>query len=216
VNFFGHAVVATWHAPEPRFVLGAMLPDFAAMIRVRPPEALDPELSRGIALHHATDRVFHDAPTFRDLGAWAFEELRARGLPRGPARAVAHVGVEILLDGVLAADAAARQAYLAALALGRGLGRAHVRWGRSADEQRFSELVTALDARGVSRAHGTPEVVAFRVERALAGRPRLALATSDGALVTAWAEHAAPVVSARAAQLIAEIRLGLAPPAGGC
>ena len=84
MNFFGHAVVATWHATEPRFVLGAMLPDFAAMIRARPPAARDPELARGIALHHATDEVFHDAPTFRELGydiVW--DQYRGVSMPPG-------------------------------------------------------------------------------------------------------------------------------------
>jgi acyl carrier protein phosphodiesterase len=216
LNFFGHAAVATWHATEPRFVLGSMLPDFAAMIRARTPTALDPELARGVALHHATDVVFHDAPTFRELGACAFDELCARGLARGPARGAAHVGVEILLDGVLAADRPARRAYLDALALGRRLDPAQVHWADSAASKRFSELVTALAARGVSRAHGTPEVVAFRIERALAGRSRLALRQSDLALLVSWAAHAQPLVIARADQLIGEIRLGLAPAAAGC
>jgi hypothetical protein len=216
LNFFGHAAVASWHETEPRFVLGAMLPDFATMIRARPPTALDPDLARGIALHHATDAVFHDSASFRELGAWAFEQLCAQGLARGPARAAAHVGIEILIDGVLAVDGAARRAYLDAIALARRLDPDRVRWQRSADGQRFSELVSALDARGVSRAHGTPAVVALRVERTLAGRPRLALAGSEIALVAVWAERAKPVVIARSAQLIAELRLGLAPVARRC
>src|SRR5690606_20947871 len=118
VNFFGHAAIAAWHSSEPGFVLGAMLPDFAAMIRTRPPRATLTSIERGIAFHHLTDHAFHDAPSFRQLTAAAMLELAGLGLGRGAARATAHVGIEILIDGVLARESAARRAYLDALAFG--------------------------------------------------------------------------------------------------
>jgi len=37
MNFFGHTVLAVRRGGDPSFVLGAMLPDFATMIRARPP-----------------------------------------------------------------------------------------------------------------------------------------------------------------------------------
>ena len=60
-----------------------MLPDFAGMIRARPPVADHTELAEGIAFHHATDHAFHDSATFRALTAQANAELSAGGLRRG-------------------------------------------------------------------------------------------------------------------------------------
>ena len=90
MNFFGHATVASWVSNAPAVVLGAMLPDFATMIRARPPTAKQPELWRGVRLHHDTDAVFHDHPVFRELCADAVaalsEQFLARhlGLPAEP------------------------------------------------------------------------------------------------------------------------------------
>src|SRR5262245_48694449 len=92
MNFFGHAAVAQREREEPRFVLGAMLPDFCGMagVRMSPPE--DAALAEGVALHHATDRAFHAAPVFVSLCASALAQLEADGVARASARAVGHVG----------------------------------------------------------------------------------------------------------------------------
>jgi hypothetical protein len=207
VNFFGHAAVASWCSTEPSFVLGSMLPDFCGMTRVRVPELIGP-LAEGVRFHHRTDAVFHDAPTFVALSRSAREDLGKRGLRRGSALAVAHIGVEIVLDGVLASDPRARQAYLSALALGSTLRNAN--WRDPAEAARVLELMLALESRGLSRAHAQPGVVALRVERALRGRPRLALASGDEHVVAAWAESARQQISAQSAALVSEIRSGLA------
>ena len=120
VNFFGHAAVAVWMAeardPDPHVVFGAMLPDFATMIRGRVREAHDERVARGVALHHATDAAFHHlAPVMahmRELDG----ALARHGCARGPRLATAHVGFELLLDGALVGDHAAREAYNRALA----------------------------------------------------------------------------------------------------
>jgi hypothetical protein len=83
VNFFGHAAIASWHSPADAGVaLGSMLPDFASMCGARLDEQRDPRVAAGVALHHATDAVFHRAPVvlalFRDAG-------RAPGRAGGPA-----------------------------------------------------------------------------------------------------------------------------------
>lgn len=208
MNFFGHAAVASWRSTEPSFVLGAMLPDFCGMTRTRALELPQGPLAEGVRFHHRTDAVFHDAPTFLALSRIARAELSTRGLRRGSALAVAHIGVEIVLDGVLAADPRARTAYLSALDV--GLHLASIKW-RSPDEAaRVFELVTALEKRGLAREHTAPEVVAFRVERALAPRPRLALRTGDTGIVAAWAESARHRILAESSSLLAEIRTGLA------
>ncbi len=82
--------------------LGSALPDLASIARcrlVRDPE--NPALRLGIALHHATDRAFHDHSWFLDVQARLYDDLTVGGLGRGAARACAHVGVELLIDGYL-------------------------------------------------------------------------------------------------------------------
>ncbi|MBK7580272.1 MAG: hypothetical protein IPI67_08725 [Myxococcales bacterium] len=217
MNFFGHAAVAAWHDTAPEFVLGAMLPDFASMLRARPPEVTRDGLAAGVALHHRTDLVFHDCGAFRALTAQAFDALSNLGLGRGSARAVAHIGVEILLDGVLAHEQAARRAYLAALEAAVDASDALV-WRSASEGRAFAELLAALRSRGISRQHTQPAVVAYRVERALAGRPRLALVTEDVARVERWADTSRGAVLEQTPFIVEQLRLGLEadePPVRG-
>lgn len=209
MNFFGHAAVACWRSKEPGFVLGAMLPDFWGMTRTRPLELGSGELARGVAFHHATDSVFHVAPTFVELSRNARKSLSSLGLARGSALAVAHIGVEIVLDGILAREAAARDAYLGALEAKELL--ADVRWRFPEEAQRVFELLAVLRTRSASPDHGSPEVVAWRVERALASRPRLALRAGDARLVATWAEQVLPEVTRKSDELLDQVRAGLLP-----
>ena len=101
-----------------------MLPDFATMVRARLADAEDPEVAAGIAHHHATDAAFHGMPAVLGLMRELDERLAALGCARGPRRAVAHIGVELLLDGVLVEEAAYRAAY----AGGLGHDPSGVRW----------------------------------------------------------------------------------------
>jgi hypothetical protein len=210
VNFFGHAVVACWRSDAPPFVLGAMLPDFAGMIRARPPAADHAELADGIAFHHATDHAFHGSTTFRSLTAQAHAELAAEGLRRGSARATAHIGVEILLDAALAGDAGARRAYRAALISAREPElAARIGWRDEYERGRFAELCSALESRGVTHEHVEPELVARRLARALADRPRLALDAASERVVCRWASAARSIVVESAPTLIDELRRAL-------
>src|SRR5690242_17401864 len=125
MNFFGHSALAAGHfaghEPAPGrdelalICIGAMLPDFLGMLRLRRPTVHDPSLERGVAFHHQTDHHFHELREFQQLSRGAFAWLSERGMPRGPARAVAHIGIEMLLDEVLADGNAEREAYRAAL-----------------------------------------------------------------------------------------------------
>jgi hypothetical protein len=207
VNFFGHAAVACWRSNEPGFVLGSMLPDFWGMTRTRPVQVADGELARGVAFHHVTDRVFHDAPTFVELSRGARVALSALGLARGSALAVAHIGVEIVLDGVLATDPLARDAYVRALEATELLD--DIRWRSDEDSARVRELVSMLTRRSASAEHDSAELVAWRVERALSARPRLALRPGDDRRVTEWARAARPEVALKSGALIGELRAGL-------
>jgi len=210
VNFFGHAVVATWRSRADGFVLGSMLPDFAGMIGTRPPRATHDDIERGLAFHHETDRVFHDSPTFRALQTEARRTLRGLGLPRPSALAVAHIGVEILLDGSLARDAGARDSYGRALTAGRteDLG-GHIEWSDESIQERFEKLRSVLEARGVPSGASEASAVAWRVAKALESRPRFRLDPVGERIVCAWAEGATPLVAQAADSVVAELRRGL-------
>ncbi|MCC6663491.1 MAG: hypothetical protein IT375_07090 [Polyangiaceae bacterium] len=214
MNFFGHAAVACWRSTEPGYVLGAMLPDLAAMIGARPPGVGDATMAKGVAFHHLTDDAFHDSPTFRALMGEALKQLVHTGIERGRARAVAHVGVEILLDGVLADSREARAAYLAALAHAPRLSAA-LEWRNAGEGVAYTALITSMRARGVSRQHTTPSVVAMRVEHALSARPRLAIDRAQLPLVEAWARAAASEIRQQTPRLLTELEGPLAlPPTG--
>ncbi len=217
MNFFGHAVVATWRSPEPEFVLGAMLPDFASMLGVRPPAVVGDALVRGVEFHHATDRVFHESRTFHELEHHARHALRELGLPRSSTLAVAHIGVEMLLDGALVSDARGVAGYLSALNGAASVLKSAptILWNDDGLAKRFRRLTETLAARGISSKMAEPESVAFRVERALASRPRLRLPAGGEALVRVWAAGAAAGVEGASAAVLGEVARGLGlPPVG--
>ncbi len=208
MNFFGHAVIASRRSASAGFVLGAMLPDFATMLGARVPVVTNADMERGVAFHHATDKAFHEAPTFRALQSEARAALRARGLPRPGALAVGHIGVEMLLDRVLAEDTRGVAAYLAALQSGPSFG-AYIAWKAGELGQRFEELCSILAARGVSAGDGDARTTAFRVASALASRPRLRLDAGGERIVESWANEAQLDIAAAAPALLSEVDAGL-------
>jgi hypothetical protein len=209
LNFFGHAVVASWLRPEVAYVLGSMLPDFASMIGARVPPIGDADVMAGTADHHVIDELFHELSTFRTLCRELGEKLIALGFDRGRARAVAHVGVEILLDRALADDPRASELYSAALdeaapdALGQRLA-----WNAE-EGLRFERLRTALKARRQATAVDESSTTLFRLARALEHRPRLALSPQQREKVAVWLVQAESAVSSGAAALVAELKSGL-------
>ena len=160
--------------------------------------------------HYRTDEVFHRSAGFVELARSAFEWLVVRGVERGRARAVAHVGVELLLDGYLARDVRVHRAYLGALESGAPgeLGR-HLSWGSPGGHLGFEDLRARLLSRGVTADEPTPEVTSQRLRRALAGRPRLALDDPTELVTRDWVIVARPLVAARAAPLAEEVASGL-------
>lgn len=202
MNFFGHAVLASRRDGAPGFVLGSMLPDFAAMSGARVDQVHRPDLAAGVDYHHRTDAVFHAAPSFRAQLARGTRALRARGVHRGGAMGAAHVGVELLLDGVLAADPVARSAYLAALAVDL---EGAVSWATRDGHERFRDLVERLADHGVPDDYGDPDVVAGRVARVLSRRPRLSLNPDDVTEVRNWLREIRPSVTNAAPQLVADV-----------
>jgi hypothetical protein len=185
VNFFGHAAVASWSSDHAGVALGAMLPDFEAMSGARLRSAPDAAVASGIALHHATDAAFHRLPAVTALMRELDERLAARGCARGPRRAAAHIGVELLLDGVLVDDPGYRGAYTRALAVD-----AAIVWRDPGHAPRFRRLLERLRGHGVPDDLRRPDAIAQRLARMLAPRPLLAPSADDlRAIRAALAEH---------------------------
>lgn len=212
VNFFGHAWLAAGRNADPRFVLGAMLPDLAPMAGLRLRGADDEALSAGIAHHLAVDAAFHTLPTFQMLTADAARALQRAGVRRGPARGAAHIGIELLLDGWLARRCGVPDAYRTALAYAPQLG-ALLRFasGRRAQNTTratggaawtFPELCRKLAASPLPEAYAEPSYTAARVTAALARRPRLALNPAERNACAAWLRPAARTLAASAESLL--------------
>ncbi len=209
MNYFGHAAIASERRPDAAFVLGAMLPDFAGMLRTACPDAASEPLRAGLRFHQDTDAVFHACPSFGALNLTGLRELRADGVGRGPARAAAHLGTELLLDAVLADRDAYRRCYLAALE------RAHdaaneLHWRDPAAAEGFLWLAARLQRRGVALHDGDPELIAHRLARTLEGRPRLEPSPTELSAITRWLDRHHPQVIRAAGSLLTELRHGLA------
>ena len=216
MNFFGHALIAqrserTRGSIRAEFVLGAMLPDFASMLRLRPPQTSLETLQAGVRFHHSTDEAFHGSPSFLELSGQASRFLLGRGLSRGSARAVAHVGVELVLDGAFAAESAANEAYLSALQCGSSEYAANaIHWSTLADAARFSDLCRHLQNRGAFPSDPAPEQVAARLRSILADRPRLMMDDAGQSVVRDWVMTARPMIVSGAQQLLREVEQRLA------
>jgi hypothetical protein len=190
VNFVSHAAVASWYDTSPLFVLGAMLPDFLGMLGMRAVPVSE-ELVRGVAFHHASDAAFHEAPQFIKLTHEARRALTAAGCSKGPARAVAHIGVELLLDPVLLDESGARDAYTKAIERAAAV-RDEIAF-LPGDAARFFDFCRLLSQRDLPRRDDLESVV-VRIRRALAGRPRLALDEAGVVAVRNWVVAAQPSV----------------------
>lgn len=164
-----------------------MLPDFASMCGARlATEQPDPDISIGVALHHRTDSVFHQAAPVLALMRELDDRLLALGCARGPRRATAHIGTELLLDATLLSDETYRTSFLSAFTVDPAL----VAWREPDDTSRFAILLARM------RPHGVPDdlreisSIAYRLQRMLSNRPLLAPNDADlRAIATALAAH---------------------------
>ena len=210
MNWYAHAVLAEARCADPRCLLGAMLPDLAGAVglRARPPCA--GALSLGFRLHGAADAAFHAAPEFGALVSAGRASLEAAGLARGSARAAAHVGIELLLDGWLAAERPRSAVFGAALALAAAFAEDAALFRPAPEPARWRALCARLLEGELPDAYRRPERAALGVERALAPRPRLALRAGERPAVTRWLARAAGDLAPHAAALLA--RAGAASP----
>jgi hypothetical protein len=201
VNFFGHVSMARQVDDDPAFLLGAMAPDLLGMCGAVPGPVTSAGVAAGQAHHLAVDAAFHASPVFVALQLWAVRALVQGGLRRGPARGAAHVAIELLLDGVLAADLRAQAAYR------RGLEASDpFEWRDDASRARWRSLIARLQTGSVPDGYRHPDFVADRVLGALGRRPRLALAGGEADALRAFlpglqrrvADEAPALVTARA------------------
>ena len=116
------------------------------------------------------------------------------------------MGVELLLDGVLAADEAACGAFLEALRLGaRPDAHDQLAWHALDHPARVADIAGRLLRADLPLAYRDPDQVALRVHRILATRPRLALRPEEVDAVRAWAQQALPTVVEAAPALLAAV-----------
>lgn len=206
MNFFGHAVVAGWADNRAGHLLGSMLPDFEAMVRVPLVGVCDPDIQRGIDLHHRTDEVFHRAPIFVELCARALSELKGAGVRRGTARAVGHIGSEMFLDGWLAREQDHVDDYLAALEVEV---EGCLEW--EDDGRAFSKLRARLTMWGAPRDYAEPTFVLARLADALQRRPALRVLEDESSQVRQFLPRLQRMVERHAPELLTELQdtLGL-------
>jgi hypothetical protein len=203
MNYFAHARLAASRRKDPRFALGAMLPDWLGWIGDRPRRVTDAALAGGIRFHHESDAAFHAGRRFLALVRESTAALQSAGVGRGPARGVAHVGIELLLDGVLAERDPASCFYAEALDAAPGVSP-HVRWGRDASADRFTHAARRLAEDGPPRRFSDPPQLARAVARTLERRPRLRVPAEVLPAVEHWAHTAHDEVRRDATTLLAE------------
>lgn len=208
MNFVGHAMVARWEHDRAAYAFGAMLPDLQRMCGARVEHADDRWTAAGIECHHRVDRAFHDTPTFVRLNAEARVDLRGRGLPRPVVLGAAHVGVELLLDGVFVDEPNVVDDYLAAIADGRQRA-ANLRWSSEDAAGRLQHVCDRIGQRPAVTGYRDPEVVADRLVAIFSRRPRLTAAAEHRDALAAWAADARPSVVLSAATLRQELRAAL-------
>lgn len=210
MNFAGHVAVAEaliGPVAAPSHLVGAALPDLAAMgrfrLRGRP---ADGELAAGIAVHHRTDEAFHRHRWFRHHSSAVSSRLEGDGLGRGAARACGHVGVELLLDGHLLGLLPDLSTSVRAAIEGAGR-RAESLAPLVAEAQRtgWRDHLTRLAAWPVPDDYDEPAAVAARLQRILSRRPRLAFAPAQTPLVTRALADQHPALTEGAAPLLDDL-----------
>jgi acyl carrier protein phosphodiesterase len=223
MNYFGHAVISrrfhgvvgeppgavSEHAGTAGYALGAMLPDFASMCGGRIEGSSDPQIAAGIELHHRTDAVFHHLPPVLALMRELEERLRTAGCRRGPTRAVSHLGVELLLDGVFVDEATDRQLYLDAVTRA-GQAAETLRWREAEHAGRFATLLARLDHHGVPDDLRHSSSVTERLLRILGRRPLLAPQGADASIIETELASYHPRVTVAAATVLRGVLAALA------
>jgi len=207
VNFVGHIAVGleAGRDPEaPLFLVGTALPDFASMARARLGRA-DGALGDGIATHHAADHAFHAQAWFIDVERDVRASLSLDGLPDGAARACAHVGPELLLDGALVDDPDVARAVGGVYDELADPSAVVVDLVTSDERGRWREHLVGVTRRLDPLAYRDPDVVARRLHAVASRRPRLAFDDDLIDTVAVEMRRVQPHVSASARDVLASV-----------
>lgn len=208
MNFVGHVVAASSVTTDAGtrldVLLGAALPDLVPVRHLALTQA-----STGILLgldhHRRADAAFHADPRFVALASELRGALEGDGVARGPARAAAHIGVELLIDGELLASPAGSEAFGPvwdrlrspdAAVVGLVPADARDRWAAQ-----LARLTHHLDPWG----HTGPDDLAARIGHVLAPRPRLALPDDRRPALARALADAARSVRAVTESLVADV-----------
>jgi len=215
MNLVGHVAVAlppdTASNPSIDFLVGCMLPDLAAIARVRLVRPAG-DIGHGVAFHHACDAVFHDSAWFRGTNQAVRDALMDAGVERGAARACSHAGVEMLLDGSLVAEPMV--AHHAQLVLDAADARAD-EFGPLAPAASRTQWVTRLRLIGSSlepQRYRDPRFVAERLQRMTAGRTRIELRHDHVDTVAATLREFQPDIASIAPEVLAAVRRAVPSP----
>jgi len=207
VNLVGHVAVTLGDDPEPspEFLVGCMLPDLATIARVRLTRPTG-EVGRGVEYHHECDAVFHELPWFLQHTVRLRDELLEGGVDRGPARASAHAGLEMLLDGALVDDEYVQSRVRGALDTLDDQAELLAELAAEHDRERWvaavRRIARALDTNG----YADPASITMRLQRMTAGRRRIELRADHTAAVAAVLERAQPQVLVAAPGVLATVR----------
>jgi hypothetical protein len=208
VNLVGHGAVALepdTAPPSTAFLIGCMLPDLAAIARVRVSRPAG-AVGDGVAYHHACDAVFHESEWFRSANRELRDALVEAGVESGPARACSHAGVEMLLDGRLVADGtvdrSARAVLVAVSTAGPDLAALAPAGARDVWVERLQMIGGSLDPTRYQDAR----FVAERLHRMTSGRRRIELAADHIDVVAATLREFQPGVAAVAPDVVARVR----------
>jgi hypothetical protein len=208
VNLVGHVAVALdpdAAPPSTDFLVGCMLPDLAAIARVR---VARPEgaLGDGVAFHHACDAVFHESEWFRTSNRALRDVLVDAGIDSGPARACSHAGVEMLLDGRLVTDATvdthARVVLQAVRSGAPALGNLAPVDARDVWIERLQMIGGSLEPSRYQDAR----FVAERLHRMTNGRRRIELPAAQVDAVEAALRDFQPGIAEAAPDVVASVR----------
>lgn len=214
MNLVGHVAVALdpeRSPPSTGFLVGCMLPDLAAIARVRVARP-GGTLGDGVAYHHSCDAAFHDSEWFRATNRSVRDALIDSGIEPGPARACSHAGVEMLLDGRLVADASVEAHARAVLATisrdAEALGRLAPDGSRGPWVERLRMIGDSLDP----ARYGDVRFVAERLHRMTSGRRRIELRAEHVDVVADTLRGFQPAIGDAAPQVLSDVRTAVPTP----
>jgi hypothetical protein len=96
MNFVAHGWLSAGVSDDPGVIFASMLPDLRHLVTETDTGLSEETLSEGKRLHNVVDAIFHHDPQFVSLVVRLSEQFRTVGRS---AQAVAHVAVELSIDG---------------------------------------------------------------------------------------------------------------------